>query len=234
MRVGIVVVVVVVVVATAGAARADHPPLTHTTPLSPTGELLAPGDAEYTQSVVFVHHDVALGIADGLEVRLGMPLVPLPVLGGDLQVRVSPLPAAWRLRAVIGAGVIAEWINGADAWTTASATIAWRGDRWSAHATVRIADRAAWTNVGATWRAGAITTVFAELGRFAWASPDGACTDKHGASIECATRSIDGAVVGAWFQLHDVAIGLSAALAHHGDTVLPILPLLSIRHDRDL
>jgi len=234
--------IVILLVAAPALARADHAPLTATTPLSPTGEVVPRGHFEHVQSGTLLFHELALGLADGLEVRLGTPLLPLPLLGGDLQVRASVLPADARLRVVIGAGVAAEWINGADAWPTASATVAWRGPRWSVHASARIAahagapgERMLWNTVGATWRASARTTLFVDAGQLAWVEPGGTCVDKHGAARPCATRDAgDGVVAGVWVQLTGVAIGLMGAIGHHGDTVLPVLPLLSFRHDRDL
>lgn len=224
------------------AASADeHAPLTHTSPLTPTGEILPAGRFERTQSVVAFYHEVAVGLTDGLEVRLGMPGLPLPILGGDLQLRAALTPRSSRLRVVIGAGVAAEWINGGDLWLGASATVAWRGDRWGAHATLRAlehrletGDRLGLATAGVTARVGRKTTLFAETGEIAWLHP-ATCMTRHGSEVGCEEQDAGGGVmIGSWWQLDDMAIGAQGLIAWSGDAVVPVLPLLAFRWDRDL
>jgi hypothetical protein len=231
------VALAVILVATSRGARADeHAPLTHTTPLTPTGEVLPRGRFERTQSVLAFYHEVALGLADGLELRLGMPGLPLPILGGDLQLRASVLPRERRLRVVIGATASAEWINGGDLWLGAAATVAWRGDRWGAHATVRAlehrletGDRVGLATAGLTLRAGRTATLFAEAGQLSWLGPEECAAWHCGAVYETAR----GVVVGSWWQLDDMAIGVQVAAGWRDDVVIPLL-MPAFRWDRDL
>jgi hypothetical protein len=218
------------------AARAEAPPLTHTSPLTPTGALVPAGHLERTQSVVAFYHELAIGLTDGLEVRLGSPILPVPIFGGDLQLRASLLPASSPAKLVIGAGAVVEWVNGTDLWGSASLTAAWRG----LHATVRgfehegEDDRILVTTIGAMGRLGRWTTVFVEVGDLAWLRP-GACRDKHGDPVGCTTmRGGRGALFGAWWDVRSMWFGLSAAVVSSGGTTLPLVPLLSMRWDHDL
>ncbi len=227
---------VLVILLASSTARAEQAALTHTSPLSPTGALVPAGHFERTQSLLAFYHELALGLTDGLEVRLGMPGLPVPVLGGDLQLRAALLPPTSPLHLVLGAGVVAEWINGADLWTAASATVAWRG----LHATARALDHAGeddrllLVTAGAMRPIGARTALFVELGDVAVLHP-GDCVDKHGRAIGCTDRWRGrGALVGVWWQLDDMSIGLSAAILSSGATTFPVLPLLSMRWDRAL
>ena len=130
-------VVIAFLVLAPAPALADIPVLTRTTPLTPTGELVAPGHIEHTQDLTAFEHEYAYAPNDRIELRLTSPLFPIPIMGGDLQVRVSVLPPASRVRLVLGTSVAAEWINGGDLWLGGSLTAAYRGDRWSIHATER-------------------------------------------------------------------------------------------------
>lgn len=224
-----------VVVIIAPPARAD----THTSPLTPTGALVAPGHVERTQSAVAAYHELALGVTDGVELRLGSPGLPLPILGGDLQLRIAPLPPDAPVTLVLSGGVLAEWVNGGDLWIGGGATVAWRG----LHATVRRyahhapraerGERLGLVTAGVAHRTRRVTW-FAEVGELSRARP-ATCTDKHGAPRRCRDRAaVTGALIGAWWQRRSFAVGVSALVARHDATTIPILPLLSFRWDRDL
>lgn len=221
-------------------ARADAPVLTHTSPLTPTGELAPRGHIVHTQSVAAFYHELGLGLTDQLELRLGSPGLPVPILGGDLQLRASVLAPTSRLRVLIGTGVAAEWINGGDLWLGVSATAAYRADRWSVHATARAldhrfetGDRIGLATAGVTVEVGRRTTLFAEVGNLSWLRP-ATCQGKHDTAVPCPERdTVHGAMVGSWWRLHDMSIGLSALIGWQGSTVVPILPLLSLSWDRD-
>src|SRR5206468_627489 len=77
-------------------------------PLTPTGELAAKGHWIRTQSATAFYHEIAVGLDDRLELRLGTPGPPLPIIGGDLQLRASVLDPASRTklgtRATLDAG----------------------------------------------------------------------------------------------------------------------------------
>ena len=230
-----------VIVVAPGVAAAEHAPLTHTSPLTPTGELLPAGRVERIQSLVAFHHELAVGLADGLELRLSTPGVPIPMFGGDLQLRASVTPPASRLRVVLGAGLAAEWVNGGDLWVGASTTVAWRGDRWGAHATLRAlehrletGDRLLVTTAGVTARVGRRATLFAEVGEIAWLQPV-RCMTPHGSPASCVERdTVGGVLIGSWWQLRDLAVSVQGLVGWSGDAALPIGPLLAFRWDRDL
>lgn len=208
-----------VLLALIGCSSSHVPPLTHTTPLTPTGELPERGHVIRTQSVVSFYHEVALGLDDRLELRFGMPAPPI---GIDEQLRMSLLPKESRVRLVIGETLSAAWVNHASAWLGVSATLAWRGDRWGAHATLRAAQRRmadhqelGLATAGVTWNLGH-TILFADVGRLSWL--DGG---DWGAA--------PGATIGVWFVAKDEArIGFSAMIVKAGDTLFPVGPLLSI------
>ena len=238
MRLGLVVLAVMLV---SPAAHADeHAPLTHTSSLTPTGEVLPAGRFERTQSVVAFYHELAVGLTDGLELRLGMPGLPLPIFGGDLQLRASLTPPASRLRVVIGASATAEWVNGGDLWLGAAATVAWRGDGWGAHATLRAlehrfetGDRLGLATAGVTARVGRRTTLFVDVGQVSRLYPARCTTAKGEVGCE-AHAAVPGVIAGSWWQLDDMAIGVQGLLVSAGDTVVPIAPLLAFRWDRGL
>jgi len=240
-----VALVVALVPALASPAAADVPVLTRTTPLTPTGELVAPGHIEHTQDMTAFEHEFAIAPARHVELRLTSPIVPLPIMGGDLQLRVSVLPEESRVRLVVGASVSAEWMNGADLWVGASVTAAYRGDGWSVHATERAVDHRFETGdqlylstAGATLSVGKTGTLFAEVGEVAWRHPvcDGGVAAR---TIAPAPRpscmEVDasrGVAFGARFGVSDnMAIGISAIIFRISDTTIPALPLLSFSWD---
>lgn len=228
----------------ARAARADEPtPLTHTTPLTPTGEVLPRGHVQRIQSLTAFHHHLGLGLGGGAELSLSSPFLPVPIAGGDLQLRISILPPSSRVALVLGAAVTVEWIDGFDAWTGATATVAWREPRWSVHATVRAADHATapdrfgLATAGATVRVGASTLLYAELADLGWLHPS-TCAGYHGRdSHPCLGRdAVQLLWVGAWWRMRAMRGGLSAALLHIDEPLpaIPVLPLLSFAWDKDL
>jgi hypothetical protein len=232
------------VTAIAGVAAAERGPLTHTSPLTPTGELVGPGRFERTQSLAAFHHDLAIGLAERLELRLQSPGLPVPILGGALNLRASLLSPDSRLRLVLGGGLAAEWVNGADLYRDASLTVAWRGAGWSAHATGRSLEhraprsrkhpRIGIATAGVTVAAGPRTTLFADAGELAWLRP-ATCHDKHRQPVRCHTRdAVTGAMIGAWWALSDLDIGLALLIGKSGETTLPLGPLLSFRWERAL
>jgi hypothetical protein len=228
----------------APVARADaQAPLTHTTPLTPTGDVLPRGHGQRVQSVTAFHHHLALGLGGGAELSLSTPFLPIPLAGGDLQLRISVLPPASRAALVLGAAATFEWFDGFDAWTAATATFAWREPRWSVHATLRAANHAAHDDrfglatLGATRRVGRSTLLYAELIDLGWLHPS-TCPDYHTTGTHpCLVRdAVQLLWVGAWWSARSMRVGVSAALLHVDDTLpaLPILPLLSFAWDKDL
>jgi hypothetical protein len=227
--------------------RADVPVLTRTTPLTPTGELVQPGHLEHTQDVVAFEHEFAIAPNDRVELRLTTPVVPAPILGGDLQLRVSVLPRASRFRLVVGTNVAVSWINGGDLWLGGSVTAAYRSDRWSVHATERAlayqfetGDQLYLSTAGVTLSVGKTGVLFAEVGEVAWRHPTCAGTDVAARTTapdppppSCmAVDAGRGFAIGARFGLHDdMAIGVSAIIFRVGDTTVPLLPLVSISWD---
>jgi hypothetical protein len=51
--------------------------------------------------------------------------------GAAAELRISLLRLDAHLAVVLGAAVTIEWIDGFDAWTGTTATLAWREPRWS-------------------------------------------------------------------------------------------------------
>jgi hypothetical protein len=229
-------------------ARADIPVLTRTTPLTPTGELVAPGHIEHTQDLTAFEHELAFAPNERVELRLTSPVFPVPVMGGDLQLRVSVLPPASRFRLVVGASVAAEWINGADVWLGGSFTAAYRGDRWSIHATERAVvhqgeghDQVYLSTAGVTLSVGKTGVLFADVGEVAWrhstcdapAVAARASAPGPGAPSCMEVDSGRGFAVGArWGLGRDMAMGISAIVFRVGTTTVPALPLLSFSWDR--
>lgn len=219
------------------------PPLTHTTPLTPTGEVLPRGHVQRIQSLTAFHHHLGLGLGGGAELSLSSPFLPIPLAGGDLQLRVSVLAPSSRAALVLGAAVTVEWFDEFDAWTSATATFAWREPRWSVHATLRGSNHAAHDDrfglatAGVTRNAGGSTLLYAELADLGWLHPS-TCTGYHDAPAHpCLTRdAIQVLWLGAWWQARSMRGGLSMALLHLdlSPPVLPVLPLLSFAWDHDL
>lgn len=229
-----------------GVARGDsseRPPLTHTTPLTPTGDVLGRGQFQRTQMVTAFAHHLALGLGGGAELSLSSPMLPIPIMGGDVELRISVLPPASRAALVLGAAVTAEWINGADMWTGATATFAWREARWSVHATLRAANHAAHDDRFGLATAGYVHEVrrtglvYAELADLGWLHPASTCPPAyHGTSPSCLSRdAVQVLWVGGWWGARDMRVGFSGALLRVSPTmVLPVLPMLSFAWDKDL
>ena len=228
----------------ARGARADEPPpLTHTTPLTPTGDVLPRGHVQRIQSLTVFHHHIAIGLGGGAELSLSSPFLPVPIAGGDVQLRISVLPPSSRAALVLGAALTAEWIDGFDAWTGATATFAWRAPRWSVHATLRAAshagaaDRFGLATAGVTRRVGRSSLLYAELADLGVLQPS-TCAGYHGREPHpCRARdAVQLLWVGAWWRMRDMRGGISAALLHLDATLpaLPVLPLLSFAWDHDL
>ena len=228
----------------AAPAAAERGALTHTSPLTPTGELVAAGRFERTQSLAAFHHDLAVGLTDRLELRLQSPGLPVPIMGGALVLRASLLPPDGRLRLVAAGGVAAEWFDGADLYLDASLTAAWRGAGFTAHITGRTLDhrapgggdhpRAGVASAGVTAAAGRRTTLFADAGELAWLRA-ATCPGKHGEPAPCRARdAVAGVMAGAWWSLRDMDVGLAMLVAWRRGTVLPVGPLLSFRWERGL
>ena len=230
--------------ALATPAGAQRGALTHTSPLTPTGELVGAGRFERTQSLAAFHHDLAIGLTDRIELRLQSPGLPVPIMGGALVVRASLLPPG-RLRLVAAGGVAAEWFDGADLYLDASLTAAWRGPGFTAHLTGRTLDhrapgggdhhpRVGLASGGVTVAAGGRTTLFADAGELAWLRA-ATCPGKHGEPRSCRVRdAARGVMAGAWWSLRDMDVGLAMLVAWRGGTVLPVGPLLSFRWERHL
>jgi hypothetical protein len=240
----VVVLVVTLVVSVARADGANEPaPLTHTTPLTPTGEVLARGHVQRIQSLTAFHHHIGLGLGGGAELSLSSPFLPVPLAGGDVQLRVSVLPVDSRAALVLGAAVTVEWFDELDAWTAATATFAWREPRWSVHATLRAANHAAHDDhlglatAGVTRRAGRSALLYAELADLGWLHPS-TCSGYHDApGRPCLVRdAIQVLWFGAWWNARSMRAGVSMALLHLdlSPPVLPVLPLLSFAWDHDL
>lgn len=234
-----------VVFARGARADAERAPLTHTTPLTPTGDVLPRGHGQRVQSLTAFHHHLALGLGGGAELSLSSPFLPLPIMGGDLQLRISILPPTSRAALVLGAATTVEWINGFDAWTAATATFAWREPRWSLHATLRAANHAAHDDrfglatLGVTRRVGTSTLLYAELIDLGWLHPSTSlCPNYHTSGTpHCLVRdAVQLLWIGAWWNVRSMRVGVSAALLYVDDTMppLPILPLLSFAWDKDL
>jgi hypothetical protein len=143
---------------------------------------------------------------------------------------------------VLGAAATVEWFDGFDAWTAATATVAWREPRWSVHATVRAANHVAhddhlgFASADVTRRAGASTLLYAEVADLGWLRPS-TCPDYHApTSHRCQARDALQVVwLGAWWNTRAMRVGVSAALLVLEDLPpLPILPLLSFAWDHDL
>jgi hypothetical protein len=231
-------------------ARADSvdppPPLTHTTPLSPTGDVVPRGHFQRTQSVTaFVHH-MALGLGGGAEVSLTSPFLPIPIAGGDVELRISLLPPDSHAALVLGAAVTLEWINGFDAWTGATATFAWRAPRWSAHATLRAANHAAsperfgLATAGVTHAVGRTGLAYVELADLGWLHPSDPCavggTFRSLTPPSCMERdAVQLLWIGAWWKARSMRGGISAAILRASPSlVVPVLPMLSFAWDKDL
>ena len=232
--------VITIAAATASADDAP-PPLTHTTPLTPTGEVLPRGHVQRVQSLTAFMHHSAIGLGSGAELSLTSPLLPIPLAGGDVQLRLSVLPPSSRLRLVLGAAATIEWINGFDAWTAATATIAWREPRWSVHATLRAAnhaahpDRLGLATAGVTHTVGKTGLLYAEVADLGWLHPS-TCAGYHGAdSHPCRARdAVHLLWIGAWWRARDMRAGISAAVIDVDSLTVPVLPLLSFAWDHDL
>jgi len=218
-------------------------PLTHTTPLTPTGEVLPRGHVQRHQSLTAFAHHIGVGLGGGAELSLTSPFLPIPIMGGDVQLRMSVLAPASRAALVLGAAVTAEWINGFDAWTSATATFAWREPRWSFHATLRASNHAAHddrfglASAGVSHRANKSTLLYAEVADLGWLHPS-TCAGYHDAPAHpCLTRdAIQALWFGVWWNARSMRAGISAAVLHiDADLpVLPVLPLLSFAWDHDL
>src|SRR5262249_17388127 len=117
-------------------ARADDPPLTHTTPLTPTGDIEPAGHVERIHALTAFYHQFAVGLRGGSDLRAGFPGLPIPLIGGDVELRFAPLPPG-RFALVVGGGATGSWGGGGILWAGGSATVAWRESRWSLHATLR-------------------------------------------------------------------------------------------------
>jgi hypothetical protein len=236
---------IAIVLSVAPAAAADVPVLTHTTPLTPTGELVPPGRFQRHQNVVAFEHELALG-TEHFELRLVSPGLPIPVMGGDLQIRTSLLPRDSRYRLVAAASIAGEWIEGGDLWLGGMLTAAYRGDRVSAHATVRMAhhvleggDDLGLTTAGLVFHLGR-HQLFVDVGEVALRRP-GACPAPTAAARVAAPApagcsDVDasrGVAFGAWFALprEDMQIGISGIIFDVGDLVVPLLPLASFAWD---
>jgi hypothetical protein len=236
---------IAIVLCVAPAAAADVPVLTHTTPLTPTGELVRPGHLQRHQNVVAFEHEYAIG-TEHFELRLVSPVVPIPAMGGDLQIRTSLLPRDSRFRLVAGASVAGEWIEGGDLWLGGMLTAAYRGDGISAHATIRMqhhmfegGDDLGLTTAGLVFAAGK-HHLFIDVGELAWRQP-GACPDPGAAARQATPAPTRCAVVdashgvafGAWFSLprEDMQIGISGMIFTVGDLVIPLLPMASFAWD---
>jgi hypothetical protein len=219
-------------------------PLTHTSPLTPTGELAPAGTFERTQSFAALHHDLALGVAERIELRLQSPGLPAPVFGGSLSVRTSLLSPASRLRLVLGAGVAGKWIGGADLYLDGAITAGWRGRGWSARATLRALDHRLprgetgrllrLATAGFTLDAGRRTILFVDAGELSLFT-EASCPGKSGRQVPCRARDgVAGLLAGAWWALSDMDIGLALLVGWRGDAALPVGPLLSFRWQRAL
>ena len=238
---------IAIVLSVAPAAAADIPVLTHTTPLTPTGELVRPGHIQRHQNLAAFEHEYAIG-TEHVELRLISPVLPIPVMGGELQLRTSLLDRASRYRLIAGASVAGEWIDGGDLWLGGMLTAAYRGDRVSAHATVRMShhmfeggDALGLTTAGLVYHPGGLAGrhhLFVDAGELAWRQP-GACpaTPSGVAPRQAApapTRCTDvdagrGVAFGWWFAVRseDMQIGVWGMIVDVGDLVLPLLPAVS-------
>ncbi|MBK9036925.1 MAG: hypothetical protein IPL61_37680 [Myxococcales bacterium] len=98
--------------ATAGAAAGERAPMpTHVTPWAPTGEVVEPGRVRLEYTVV-AHVGAAVGLADGLELRLsaGAPQPPVQLFEADLALR-GQLVRAGPVRVAVGAIGAAAWLG---------------------------------------------------------------------------------------------------------------------------
>lgn len=228
-------------------AATEPPPLTHTTPLTPTGEVVERGHIQRLQSMTAFYHQFAFGLGHGLELRAAFPGAPIPILGADLELRWAPLVEG-PIALVLGASGTVEWVNGADLWFGTSATLAWRDPAWGLHVNWRQAehagddDRLTLVTAGGSVRAGR-ALLFVEVGQLAWSAPvvcgsgRSSETGEGGGrppSIECIDRAAGGGVwLGAWWDAGDARVGLSALVARAGDTTIPIVPVLSAVWDHE-
>lgn len=234
------VLAVTLVVVAPRAAAAEPPPLTHTTPLTPTGEVLARGQVQRLQGLTAFHHRTAVGLGGGTELGLSSLLLPLPVLGGDLELRTSILPADWRAAVVLGGSLMVEWLGDLDVWAGATATVAWREPGWNLHATLRATRHTAGRHrlglgaAGVARRVGRGGLVYLEVAELSWEHP-GECAGYHGRSVPCREREpLQALWLGGWWRARDMRVGLSGALVLAGGHALPVLPLLSFAWDHEL
>lgn len=218
MRLVALAVVIVILTPTAAAADPSDPPARpYTTPLTPTGELLHRGEFQRSWNVA-LEGEVAVGITDRVELRLQGH----PVLTGDLQLRIAVLPRSSRAQIVVGGDVAGTLLDGPKAWLGASLAVAYRDDDWQVHATTRIAEQhgagtdLAQTTAGLMGFFGDRNLLFVDVGEVAWRSPDGDVGRAHGVAF------------GVWWYGRELSYGLSAIVFRTGDTVIPILPLLSM------
>ncbi len=117
-----------------GGARADGADDVTRNFLLPTGELMPPGELQWSQQQLFMAFTVDVGITEGLELDL---IVPPPPIGGQAQLRVGLLPRSSRMRLNLGAGVALSTFTDEHLFTTVSATGAYLpSDRLNVHGTI--------------------------------------------------------------------------------------------------
>jgi hypothetical protein len=228
---------IAITLATAAPAAADDvPPVrTHTTTLTPTGELLRRGQLQRSYNIA-LQWDAAFGLADRVELRLQAELL----VAADLQLRADVMPRSSPFRLVLGGSAAGTFVNGGKGWLGGSVTAAYRGDSWQAHATARVWDRIgpgvdlglATAGLMGRFGAGDRHLLFVDVGQIAWreviACPSARAVEPTPAPSCDEAGSAFGVAFGAWWGLRGISIGLSAIVVRSGDTLLPIGPLLSM------
>lgn len=215
------------------AADDDRPARPYTTPLTPTGELLHRGEFQRSWDVA-MQGDVALGLSDRVELRFQGHVV----MTGDLQLRVALLPRSSPAQIVVGGDVAGTLLDGAKSWLGGSLAVAYRGDGWQLHATTRILENRgasvdlAQTTAGLMGTYGHGNLLFVDVGQVAWRSDAGCTVAARTTTPEppgCATvDSAYGVAFGTWWTSGGMSWGLSAIVVRTRNTVIPILPLLSM------